>query len=300
MRIQEITARSIITPTRLPGADVVVNPYVGCTFACTYCFASFMGRFVGEPVEAWGDYLYVKTNAVELFESEVVRLQRRNPRATLLMSSVTDPWQGPEKKYRLTRGILRELARVEYLGQVSLLTKSPLLLRDLDLLTDLHDVEVGVTITAPDDLIGWELEARAPPIRRRFDILRACNRARLPTYAFLGPLLPHFRERPEALEAMFQALADTGTTTVFAEKLNTSPYIRRRLSAMLATAPANVKAAYADDEASSVIEGYVLELVHRHGFELRLGTVIDHRANAPAAAIEVAPSRADPPSKQKR
>src|ERR1700688_4366852 len=116
MRIKKITAKSIITSSKLPECDVVVNPYVGCTFACGYCYASFMGRFVGESVEHWGDYLYVKANAVTLFEREIQGLQRRTPYATLMMSSVTDAWQGPEKKYRLARGVLEILVDRGYCG----------------------------------------------------------------------------------------------------------------------------------------------------------------------------------------
>jgi DNA repair photolyase len=285
MRLKEIEAKSIITPTKLPDADVVVNPYVGCTFGCGYCYASFMGRFVGEGIEDWGDYLYVKTNAVALFEREVVVLQRKTPHATLLMSSVTDAWQGPEKKYRLARGILGILVERRYEGHVSTLTKSPLVIRDLDLLAALPRAEVGVTITSPDDVIGRELEARAPAIRDRFETLRRCNEAGVPTYAFLGPLLPHFRYRPALLDDLFRRLADVGTTTIFAEHLNSSAYIRRRIAPLLIDAPTEVREAYAAARSSEhrlAIAGLVEDLVARHGFKLRLNGVIDHHTSPPA------------------
>jgi DNA repair photolyase len=283
MRIKEIEAKSIITATKLPDSDVVVNPYVGCSFACGYCYASFMGRFVGESIESWGDYLYVKINAVDLFEREIVGLQRRMPTATLLMSSVTDAWQGPEKKYRLARGILQTLANRRYQGLVSLLTKSPLITRDLDLLSTLSNPEVGVTITSPDDDIGRELEARAPSIHDRLETLRECNKAGIPTYAFLGPLLPHFRYRPQLLEDLFKQLADVGTTTIFAEHLNSSAYIRRRISPLLTDAPPEIGDAYASAGSSSHREAtaqLVQELVARHRFQLRLSDVIAHGSPA--------------------
>ena len=91
MKIKEIQDKSIITKSKLPDTDYVVNPYVGCEFACLYCYASFMGRFVNEPLENWGNYLYVKTNAVELFKSEYKKLKSINNKPPrMMMSSVTD------------------------------------------------------------------------------------------------------------------------------------------------------------------------------------------------------------------
>lgn len=277
-RIKEITARSIIVPSKLPDADYVINPYVGCSFACSYCYAAFMGRLVGEPIEAWGGYVYVKANAVTLFEAEIGRLIRRAPEATLMMSSVTDAWQGPEKKYRLTHGILRELERRRFAGLISLLTKSPLILRDLPLIAALPNRELGVTVTSPDDVIGRELEAQAPAISRRFAILERANLAGVPTYAFIGPLLPHFQLRPDLLEDIFRRLADVGTRTIFAEQLNTSAYIRRRLEPVVSRATIEVRQAYAarTKEDRRAQNRVVEDLVDRFGFTLRLGSVMEH------------------------
>ena len=76
-KIQEIQAKSIIGSTQVPSADYVINPYTGCQFACMYCFASFMGRFVGETNQNWGNYVYVKTNAVELMQKDILRLLKK-------------------------------------------------------------------------------------------------------------------------------------------------------------------------------------------------------------------------------
>lgn len=294
MRIKEIVAKSIIVPSKLPDSDVVVNPYVGCSFACGYCYASFMGRFVGEPIEAWGDYVYVKTNAVALFEREILSLERRSPAATLMMSSVTDAWQGPEKKYRLARGVLEILAARKYRGLVSLLTKSPLVVRDFDVLAELPRAELGVTVTSPDDAIGRYLEAQAPPAHERYEILRRANLAGLSTYAFLGPILPHFRYRPDLLEDLFQRLADTGTTTIFAEQMNISAYIRRRIEPLLANSSDEIRHAHLGARSAShrdAISGLIKDLVTKHSFQLRLGGVIDHKSALEPAAANAIESR---------
>ncbi len=289
MRTKEILAKTIIVPSKLPCADYVINPYVGCSFACGYCYASFMGRFVGEPDEAWGFYVYVKINAVALFEREIERLQSRAPNATLMMSSVTDAWQGLEKKHRLARGILAALATRRYDGLVSLLTKSPLVLRDLDLIQAMPNRELGVTVTSPDDALGRELECRAPAMQQRFEILRRANVADIPTYAFIGPLLPHFGRQPDRLQDIFRRLADVGTRTIFAEQLNTSAYIRRRLEPLLRDVVPEVRRAYAAARGRNhreVVDGLVQELAARYGFTVRLGEIIDHARDRDSAARE--------------
>src|SRR5260370_12318223 len=175
MNIQEIEAKSIITPSKLPEADYVVNPYTGCQFGCLFCYASFMGRFVNEPIDRWGDYVYAKINAVALFEKDIARLLKAVPAPSILMSSVTDPYQGAEKQYLLARGVLEILVRTQYPGLVSILTKSPLVLRDVDLLIQLPNPEVGLTVTTTDDKISRFLEVRAPSATSRLDTLRRLN-----------------------------------------------------------------------------------------------------------------------------
>jgi DNA repair photolyase len=285
MRVTEITAKTMLVDTKLPASDYVVNPYTGCSFACAYCYASFMGRFVGEPIEAWGDYLAVKTNAVEVFRADLDRLPPEKRHSTILLSSVTDAWQGPEKKYRLARGILEALRASSYPGFVSILTKSPLILRDVDVIAGLAAKEVGVTVTATDDAIGKFMEARAPAASVRLQTLEALNAANIPTYAFVGPLLPHYRYRRDLLDEMFLRLRDVGTQTLFAEHLNTSPYIRKRIDPLLADAAPEVRAVYAaakTDEHRRILSELVMELVAKYGFELRLGRVLDHNRDKKA------------------
>lgn len=286
MKIVETTAKSIITKSKLPDADYVVNPYTGCSFACSYCYASFMGRFVGEPIEAWGDYVYIKTNAVALFEKEIGSFSPELRKSSILLSSVTDAWQGPEKKYRLARGILEILAREAYPGPVSILTKSPLVVDDLPTIGRLPAPDVGVTITSTDDAISRVFEAHAPLASSRIEILKAFNEAGVPTYAFVGPLFPHFRFLPDKLEELFASIAETGTKQVYVEQINLSGYIRKRLDSVMREAAPELVTAYAsadEDEHRSVLQDMVRTMVRRHGLTMRLSDVLDHRKDAKAA-----------------
>jgi len=282
MRVIEMEARSALVSSGLGGVDYVVNPYTGCRFGCAYCYATFMSRYVSEPIEEWGEYVYVKRNIVELFERELARMKPERRTRSIFISSVTDPYQGAEAKYRLTRGVMAALAREQYPGPVAVLTKSPMLLRDIDLFRELPDFEAGLTVTSGEDEISRWLEAHAPPPLKRIEALRALNEAGIRTYAFVGPLVPHFVERPELLEDLFARLADAGVRRVYVEHLNAKGYIRKRLDAVVARQPELVRATYAEArtrEHRARLEQIVSELIDRHGMELRLGAVIDHPEN---------------------
>jgi DNA repair photolyase len=272
-------AKSILVRSKLPDADYVINPYTGCAFGCQYCYATFTGRFVGQPRDAWGDYVYVKANAVAVFEAELQKLRSAGRAPSLLLSSVTDPYQGAERRYRLTRGILEILAREPYPGPVGILTKSPLVLRDLDVLGALPLVEIGLTVTTTDDRLGRFLEVRAPRASRRIETLAALAAHGLRTYAFVGPLLPHFRYERDALDALLGGLAGAGVRSVYVEHINLSPYIRQRLWRLMRTQPQEVQDVYREAgtiEHRQALDTLVAELLGKHGLTLRLSRVLYH------------------------
>jgi DNA repair photolyase len=287
MKIQETTAKSIIVASKLPDADYVVNPYTGCQFACLYCYASFMGRFVNEPIENWGNYVYVKTNAVELCEAELKHWPEERKHSTILLSSVTDPYQGLESKYKLTRGILEVFAREQYPGTISILTKSPLVLRDVDIIATLPHPDVGMTVTTTDDRISRFLEVAAPQATRRLKTLRALHDNGIPTYAFVGPLLPHFRFEPEKLDELFAGLANAGVKAVYVEHMNLSAYIKKRLWERLKGERPEVQEVYTAAETQAhreALDKLVAELLNKHGLRLRLQQVLYHPQDAQPSA----------------
>lgn len=285
MKIEETEAKSMLVPSKLPDADYVVNPYTGCAFACLYCYASFMGRFVNEPITNWGNYVYVKANAVEVFEGDLKRLPTSRRNATILLSSVTDPYQGLEARYRLSRGILEVLAHEQYPGLVSILTKSPLVLRDLDVLRQLPRLEVGMTVTTTDNGVGRFLEVHAPMAQSRLRTLRQLHDEGLRTYAFVGPLLPHYRYCADQLDALFASLAETKVESIFVEHMNLKPYIRERLWRTVEHEPQEVQDVYrgaSTDAHREALNRIVGDLIAKYGLRLRLGEVLYHN-NKPGA-----------------
>jgi len=279
MKIHETTAKSILVASKLPDTDYVVNPYTGCIFGCAYCYASFMGRFVGESFDAWGSYLYVKKNAPHVLAKELDALSEDKRQSRVLLSSVTDPYQHAERKYGITRRLLEIFAEKNYPGLISILTKSTLVVRDLDVLQRLRSTEVGFTITTTDDLASRELEVRAPLASARLEALRKLCATGVPTYAFIGPLLPHFFDRPDLLDELFAAVAATGVKKVFVEHMNLKAYIRTRLVNMLSPERPDVAELYSpkrEKEARAKLDVIIDRLIQRYGLSLRLGRVLTH------------------------
>jgi DNA repair photolyase len=148
-----------------------------------------MKRFTGHT-EPWGSFVDVKINAPEVLRRQLKRIKRGN----IIISSVTDPYQPAEAKYKITRKCLEALAPCQL--PVSILTKSPLVLRDIDIISRFKDIEVGLTITTDDDKMRRIFEPEAPPVPARIDALKKLHKAGISTYVFIGPLLPM---NPESL-----------------------------------------------------------------------------------------------------
>jgi DNA repair photolyase len=187
--IGEKQVRSILSKSGIPSVDYCLNPYVGCGHGCRYCYATFMKRFTGHT-EPWGTFVDIKVNAPEVLRRQL----KRAARGYVMLSSVTDPYQPLEKKYALTRRCLEIL--LEHQFSVGILTKSPLVLRDLDLIRQFDDIEVGMTITTEDEEIRKVFEPGAPAIAARIQALKELHDRGVSTYAFIGPLLP---QHPEVL-----------------------------------------------------------------------------------------------------
>ena len=279
LQIHETTAKSIIGNTKVPSADFVINPYTGCQFACMYCFASFMGRFVGETNDNWGNYVYVKTNAVELMEKQIHRLLKKDPHPRIAISTVTDPYQGVERKYRLTRGILNTFADHDYQGRVSILTKSPTVLDDLETLQRIKNAEVGFSITTSDDALSRKLDAKAPIAHTRLDTVKTLIEAGVKSYVFVGPFLPHMYLLPELIDELFAGIRATGATEVKVEYLNLPSYVRPRLREFLKDQPEDIQAVYAKSqkfEYRDTLEPVIRHALANNGLQLRFNEIVHH------------------------
>ncbi|MEN6571615.1 MAG: radical SAM protein [Anaerolineaceae bacterium] len=181
MIVTEKTAKSILSISQV--YPYVINPYTGCQHACSYCYARFMKRYSGHP-EPWGEFVDVKINAPELLQREILR---KRP-GRVWVSGVCDAYQPLEAQYRLTRQCLEIL--LEHHWPVTIQTRSPLVLRDMDLLVRGAELEVGMSITTADDAVRRIFEPLAPAIEARINALGILHDAGIRTFVMIAPMLP--------------------------------------------------------------------------------------------------------------
>jgi DNA repair photolyase len=210
--VREVEAKSILNTSKI--YDYCLNPYTGCQVGCRYCYASlFMRRYSGHD-EPWGDFVDVKVNAPALLARQVARARKRG---TIWIASVCDPYQPLEKTYGLTRRLLEILSGSDF--PVVIQTKSALLLRDVDVIRRLRDVEVGFSVATEDEATARLFEPKAAPVRERVEVLQEFKRLGVRTFAFAGPLLPG---DPVNLAALLAAAVDR----VYIDRMNYLPAVR--------------------------------------------------------------------------
>jgi DNA repair photolyase len=240
------------------GFRYTINPYRGCTHACSYCFARPTHTYL--DLDAGRDFerlIVVKVNAVSRLRAEL------NPRRwqgeLVALGTNTDPYQRAEGKYRLTRGILEVLCEAR--NPFSILTKSPLVLRDLPLLAEAAqhtDVRVNLSIGTLDEGVWRATEPGTPHPLRRVRAVEALNAAGVPCGVLMAPVLPGLSDAPEQLEAVVAACLAAGARSL-STVADTHPHLvddyRRRYRGR----------AYAPSADQAALATSVADLVRHHG-----------------------------------
>ena len=186
--IKEITVKSVLSKSNLPVCEYSVNPYVGCTHACQYCYARFMKRFTNHP-EPWGDFLDVK-------HWPEIKNPKKYAGKELFIGSVTDPYNPQEKTYGRTRVLLEQLQGSG--AKISIATKSDLILRDLDLIESFPDARVSWSINTLDETFREDMD-KAVSIQRRLAAMEAFHKAGVRTTCFISPIFPGITDVKEII-----------------------------------------------------------------------------------------------------
>ncbi len=194
MKIYEIKAKRILHRTKIPGADFAINHYSGCMHGCIYCYARFICKWRKQN-DKWGEFVDVKINAPELVAKESA-----GKKGSVILCTTSDPYQPIEKEYELTRKVLRNLNPNM---KLSVLTKSDLITRDIDIFRRFKTCELGLTITTLDENIKKVFEPSSPSSNARLQALKKLKKEGFYTYAFVGPILPYLTN----LEQIFKEVS---------------------------------------------------------------------------------------------
>ncbi len=234
-------AKSALIRSKIEGIDYAVNPYYGCLHGCRYCYAAWMTRR-RYPDHVWGLHVHPKVNVHRLLDRE---LSSARP-GLLGIGTSTDPYQPIESRFQLTRRCLEVISHHPGFD-VSLLTKSPLVLRDLEVLRAI-DAEVGFSVSGLGDVVRL-LEPRAPPGEARLAALRRLSSEGLRTFAFISPLLPGVTDRQ--IRTLLRAVAEARPSRVLVDALRFRPGVLQSLRSALSSSPDLLRelGSYASDQA---------------------------------------------------
>ncbi len=190
-RLREVQVERLLEPVGGAVPHFTVTPYVGCLIGCRFCYAQTRvgeeRRLLGLPDVAWGSYLAVRVNAAEVLARE---LEAAPPRPVKVCPIVSDPYQSAEKRYRVTRSCLEALHAAREPRAVLVLTRSALVLRDIDLLARMARPYVGVSLPTRDDEVRRHFEPRADSVEARLEVLARFRAEGVRTFAVVQPILP--------------------------------------------------------------------------------------------------------------
>lgn len=187
--LKEIKTADYLTKSNLPASDYVINPYVGCTHGCKYCYASFMKRFTGHN-EQWGSFIDVKMCDKKITLDKIKG-------KTVFLSSVTDCYNQYEEKYEITRKILEQLLEADCVVNIS--TKSKLILRDIDLLKRLKHLKVSISINTTDESFKNDMD-NASSIADRVNTIKELKGNGIYTVLFISPIFPYITDFENIIE----------------------------------------------------------------------------------------------------
>ena len=222
MKIKEITCKTALSSSSLPGLDYSLNPYKGCQHACAYCYVPNVMRFNRNE---WGHFVDVKTNIPVVLAKEL----KKKKHGVVGISTVTDPYQPIEKKYKLTRYCLEQLLIHDF--PICVQTKSDLILRDIDIISKFSNAEIMISIATLNDGERKLLEPNSSSIQDRLNVLQQFSDAGVETSVFFGPIYPTIKL--DDVSGIIDAFVQYGATEIMIDKLNLKPGIWKNIESTL-------------------------------------------------------------------
>src|SRR6476661_5530246 len=293
---REEPCRSAMNRVKGMGFGWSLNPYMGCAHRCTFCYVRAFERRADRPSDdRYGTSIRVKVNVAEVLRKELGRPTWQGE--TVAIGAATDPYQPAEGRYRLTRGCIEALRDAS--NPFSLITRSPMIVRDLDVLVEAAArAEVGVVFSVPtlDEEIRRRTEPGTPPPRRRLEALRQLVDAGVKASVGMAPILPGISDSPAQLEAVVRAAREAGATGVWANVLYLKPGTREHfLSALARDWPEELdrydelyrSRAYLPKAQAEPVRSLVAELRQKHGIRDRRRVKLEPAPGAVQLALTV-------------
>jgi len=209
MKITEIKCKSALSSSKLPGLTYSLNPYRGCEHNCAYCYVPNVLRIKREK---WGSFVDAKTNIPNVLSDEL----RKKKKGVVGLSTVTDPYQPIEKKYKLTRFCLEQLLIHGF--PVCIQTKSDLILRDKDLITKFSNAEIIMSIGTLNDSERKILEPNSSSIEKRLKVLESFSKSDIKKTVFFGPIYPTIEK--DDLNEIFNNFSEFNVSEVIVDNFN--------------------------------------------------------------------------------
>ena len=192
MVVEDTTrVKDYLNKTKLKHLDYVINPYVGCPNKCLYCYAAYMSSF-SKHSEEWGEFIDVKRTAKKINTFKI-----KNKK--VMISTVTDPYNSYEKKYKVTRMIMEQLVKSE--AFITIVTKSKLVLRDVDLFKKMKYLEIAISISLLDENLKKKIEPNSSSIKERLETLKELKQNGIKTIVFISPIIPEITDFKKIIEA---------------------------------------------------------------------------------------------------
>ncbi|HYI65467.1 MAG TPA: radical SAM protein [Candidatus Limnocylindrales bacterium] len=230
---REEPCRTALNRVKGMGFRWSLNPYMGCAHRCAFCYVRGFERRADRPSDArYGTNIRVKTNVVDVLRRELARRSWR--RETVAIGAATDPYQPAEGRYRLTRGCIMALGRAR--TPLDLITRGPLVVRDVDVLSDAArraEVRISISIATLDESLGSRLEPGVAPPRQRLRAIRMLTDAGIAAGVALAPVLPGLTDAPADLAAVLRAAREAGATHAWSNVLNLRPGTREHFLGIL-------------------------------------------------------------------
>jgi DNA repair photolyase len=265
--VREVRCSTLVHKLNFGGSTgYTANLYKGCTHGCVYCYAPSLTH----DERGWGSYVDVKVNAPRVLERELRSLEKEE----VFLSSASDPYQPVEARYKVTRRCLEILRRNRF--PVSILTRSPLVLRDLDILKKIDWLSVGMSITT---VPTREFEPGVPPLPRRIETLRKLHREGIRTRVSLAPVIPGVVALD--LDRLFHDLSDAGVESVMFGVLRFTGYQESKKMFEDATGMSVEEALVGRDE----LVARLSRLVRSYGME-PMDNAADWKIDSKAASLD--------------